>query len=103
MASPIVSPAEEPFLDLQKILQVFWRRRGIIQGAVLICLILGGLYGFLWPKTYQTVTTVKVPDSSAQAGANSMQNMAFLPASGDPIETSMQIAMADKVAAGVVQ
>lgn len=96
-------PVEEPLLDLRKTVQVLWRRRGIIQRTTLACLLLAGLYGFLWPKTYQTVTTVKVPDSSAQSGANALQNMAFLSSAGDPIETSMQIAMADKVAAVVIQ
>ena len=103
MASAMNPPMEEPMLDLKKVLHVLWRRRGIVQRTTLACLVLALLYGFLWPKTYQTVTTVKVPDTSAQPGAGNLQNMAFLPASGDPIETSMQIAMADKVAAGVIQ
>ncbi len=102
MANPL-KPVEDPFLDIRKLTQVLWRRRGIVQRVTIVCLLLSTLYGFLWPKTYQTVTTVKVPDSSAQAGANALQQMAFLPVSGDPIETSMQIAMADKVAAGVIQ
>ncbi len=102
MPNPM-NQAEEPLMDLRKLVQVLWRRRGIIQKTTLACLVMAGLYGFLWPKTYQTVTTVKVPDTSAQANANALQPMAFLPASGDPIETSMQIAMADKVAAGVIQ
>ncbi len=102
MPNPI-NPAEEPLMDLRKLAKVLWRRRGVVQKVTLACVVAAGLYGFLWPKTYQTVTTVKVPDSSAQAGANAMQSMAFLTSAGDPIETSMQIAMADKVAAGVIQ
>ncbi len=104
MANPMnPTPLEEPVLDLNKLLSVLWRRRGIIQKTTLACLALALLYGFLWPKTYQTVTTVKVPDNSASTGSNSLQDMSFLPASGDPIETSMQIAMTDRVAEGVIE
>ncbi len=104
MANPMNStPLEEPVLDLNKLLSVLWRRRGTIQKTTLACLALALLYGFLWPKTYQAVTTVKVPGTSTQAGGSSIQDMDFLPATTDAMETYIQIAMADKVAAGVIE
>jgi capsular exopolysaccharide synthesis family protein len=100
MANPI-NPVEEPELDLNKIFQVLVRRRGTIRSVVAVFLFFALLYGILWPKTYQSVTTVKVPDSS-QSAANAIREMAFLPTSGDPIETYLQVAGADKVALGVI-
>jgi capsular exopolysaccharide synthesis family protein len=94
-------PVEEPELNFNKLFQVLRRRRKTIRGTTAGFLFLSLLYGFFWPATYQSVTTVKVPDSS-QTATNALREMAFLPASGDPIETYMQVAAADKVALGVI-
>ena len=93
---------EEPVLDLGHFLDVLWRKRGIIQWCAAVCVVFSLLYGLLWPKTYQAVTTVKVPGVSANAGGSSVQDMAFLQATADAMETYIQIAMADKVAAGAI-
>src|SRR5208282_696845 len=97
----LINPVEEPELDLNKIVQVLIRRRYIIRFSVGFFVLVALLYGFLWPKTYQSVTTVKVPDSS-QSSTNAIREMAFLPTAGDPIETHLQVAGAEKVALGVI-
>ncbi len=92
---------EDPELNFIKLFQVLRRRRKTILSTVSGFLLISLLYGFLWPKTYQSVTTVKVPDSS-QSSANALREMSFASTSGDPIETYMQVAAADKVALGVI-
>ena len=95
------SALEEPELNFYKLFKVLRRRQRTIYNTTVGLLLLSLLYGFLWPKTYQSVTTVKVPDSS-QSSANALREMSFSSTSGDPIETYMQVAAADKVASGVV-
>jgi capsular exopolysaccharide synthesis family protein len=83
------------------IFQVLVRGRKTILISTGSFFLLALLYGLFWPKTYQSVTTVKVPDNS-QAAASASRDMAFSSTLGDPIETYVQVAEADKVVLGVI-
>jgi capsular exopolysaccharide synthesis family protein len=78
------------------------RHPGLILQCTLGCFLAAVLYAFLSPKTYEAVTTIKVPESS-ESTQNALRQMAFLPSMGDPIETYVQLAQSKTVAERTIQ
>ena len=100
---PTISAAEEHVLDVNHLLKILQRRVRTIRISVLAFLLLSMSYALFCPKTYKAMTTVKVPDSSAQSAANALQDPAAPPSGPAPIETYLQVACADRVALEVIQ
>ncbi len=96
-----IPDTEEPELNFHLIWQILWRRKVTVLGLTSLFFLLAVIYVLIWPKSYLAVTTVKIPESS-QDTADAIREMAFLPTSGDPIETHIEVAMTDKVTADVI-
>ncbi len=99
---PNQAPGESEEINLRDIFRTLLHHKGLILQCTLVCLLAAGLYAFLWPKTYEAVTTVKVPEST-QSTQNAIRQMAFLPSMGDPIETYVQVAQSKTVAELTIQ
>lgn len=98
---PSHSPQDED-LNLQDLARVALSHGRVIGYVTLGCLILGLAYSFLWPKTYEVTTTVKVPDNSLSPQGMLKQLNPFS-GSGDPIETYVEICQSQTVAQDVAQ
>ncbi len=95
------SNGNEEDLNLSEILRVAISHAKFIGITVALFLALALLYAFLWPKTYEAVTTVKVPDASQTA--QGMLRQLVPTGSGDPVETYVEICQSQSVAEQVVQ
>lgn len=95
-----VNPDED--LNLREILRVVFSHRKLITWVTGSFLVLALLYAFFWPKTYEAVTTVKVPDIS-QTPQGMLRQLVPMSGSGDPIETYVEICQSETVADEVVQ
>jgi capsular exopolysaccharide synthesis family protein len=84
-------------INFKDIFRTFVHHQKLIFYCTLVCFLIGVLYAFLSPKTFEAVTTVKVPEST-QATQNAIRQMAFMPSMGDPIETFVQMAKSHTVA-----
>ncbi len=85
-------------LDLGELLRVVLGRLPLV---VLVTLGIGALaaaYAFLWPPTFEAVTTIKVPDSSSASVNNALKEMAFAATGGDPVETFVEVCRSETVA-----
>ncbi len=65
-------------------------------------LLLSLLYAFLWPKSYEATTTVKVPDIS-QSAQGMLRQLVPMSGAGDPIETYVEICQSQTVASAVAK
>lgn len=92
----------EEELNLQDLARVALSHGRFILTVTLAFLVLGLAYAFLWPKTYEVTTTVKVPDNSLSPSGMLKQLNPFS-GSGDPIETYVEIAQSQTVAEQVSQ
>jgi len=87
-------------LNLGDLLRVALSHYKLILGVALMFAVIGILYAFLWPPTYQASTTVKVPDSS-QSMKGMLQQL--VPTGGDPVETYVEVCKSDSVAMKVAE
>jgi len=92
----------EEELNLQDMARVALSHGRFILTVTAVFLVLGLAYAFLWPKTYEVTTTVKVPDNSLSPSGMLKQLNPFS-GSGDPIETYVEIAQSQTVAEDVAQ
>ncbi|HVZ80645.1 MAG TPA: polysaccharide biosynthesis tyrosine autokinase [bacterium] len=95
-------PAADEELSLRDILRVTLTHSKLILWTAGIVLGLGLLYAFLWPKTYEVTTTVKVPDNSLSP-QGMLKSLDPFSGSGDPIQTYVEIAQSQSVAGEVVK
>lgn len=99
--TPYPSGADDE-LSLRDILRVALTHSKLILYTIFVVLALGVLYAFLWPKTYEVTTTVKVPDNSLSPQGMLKQLNPFS-GSGDPIQTYVEICESESVADSVVK
>ncbi len=92
----------EEDLNLQDLARVALSHRRFIGLVSLAFLAMGIAYAFLWPKTYEATTTVKVPDMS-QTAQGMLRQLVPMSGSGDPIETYVEICQSQSVAQQVAQ
>jgi capsular exopolysaccharide synthesis family protein len=95
-------PAPDEELNLRDIIRVAVSHGKLILYTIVTVLVLGLLYAFFWPKTYEVTTTVKVPDNSLTPSGMLKQLNPFS-GSGDPIQTYVEICQSQSVAAKVAQ
>ena len=88
-------------LNLHELIRVAFSHLRLIGWVVGLFFLVAGLYAFLWPKTYESTTTVKVPDASQSA--QGMLRQLVPTGSGDPVETFVQICKSGTVASSVVK
>ncbi len=97
-----IQPNVEEDLNLHELARVAFSHRKMIAWVTGIFAVLALLYAFLWPKTYEAETTVKVPDSS-QTAQGMLRQLVPMSGSGDPIETYVEICSSATVADEVSQ
>jgi capsular exopolysaccharide synthesis family protein len=88
--------------DLREFLRVLFQQKKLILRVTLAAFALSVLYVVFCHRTYESVSTVKVPESSAST-QNAIRQLAFMPAGGDPIETYVEIAQSYTVALYVIE
>jgi capsular exopolysaccharide synthesis family protein len=93
---------EEEDLDLKEMIRVVFSHSSLIFWMTFFVLALSGLYAFLWPKTYEAETTVKVPDIS-QTPQGMLRELVPMSGSGDPIETYVEVCQSQSVAWAVMK
>ena len=98
--SKIKTPEPET-QDLREFLRVLVNHRKIILTGTAVIFILSLFYALFWPKTFESVVTVKVPESTAST-QNAIRQLAFLPSTGDPIETYVEVAQSYTIALYVI-
>ncbi len=91
---------QEEELNLRDMVRVALSHARFIGAVTLVFFALFGLYAFLWPKTYESTTTVKVPDMS-QSAQGMLRQLVPMSGSGDPIQTYIEICQSQTVAATV--
>ncbi len=89
-------------INFREIFRVLTHHQKLILGCTLFCFLAGVLYAFLFPKTYEAFTTVKVPQST-EATQNALREMAALSPMGDDLETYLQLAQSKIVAQYTVE
>jgi capsular exopolysaccharide synthesis family protein len=99
---PKIETPEPEKQDLKEFLRVIFQRKKLIIQVALAVFALSALYAFFWPRTYEAIATVKVPESTAST-QNAIRQLAFMPAGGDPIETYVEIAQSNTVAIYTIQ
>ena len=75
-------------LELWEMLRLVLKHQRLVGGLALAGLLLGILWVLFAPRTYQSMVTVKVPDTR---GGGALQQLAMLSSSSDPIETYLEI------------
>ena len=88
-------------LSLQEILRVVLSHTRLIGATILVFMVLALLYAFLWPPTFEAVTTIKVPDVS-QTAQGMLKELVPYSGSGDPIQTYVEICQSENVAQRVI-
>lgn len=83
-------------LNLRELIRVAFNHSSLIGLTVGLFATLALLYAFLWPPTYEAVTTVKVPDTSHTA--EGMLKELVPTSTGDPVETYLQVCKSGRVA-----
>jgi capsular exopolysaccharide synthesis family protein len=92
------SNAHEPEdLNLGEIIRVVLTHAKLIFYVTAGFVVLALLYALFWPKTYEAITTVKVPDIS-QTSLGLLREIAPNTGSGDPLQTYVQIGRSQNVA-----
>lgn len=96
------APGADDELDLRGAARVALSHARLAACVALAFLVLGLAYAFLWPPTYEAVTTVKVPDIS-QTAQGMLRQLVPMSGSGDPIETYLQVCQSQTVAESVAR
>ncbi|HEY5037589.1 MAG TPA: polysaccharide biosynthesis tyrosine autokinase [bacterium] len=92
----ILAPPNDE-LNLHDMIRVVLSHAKFIAIVTGICLGLALAYAFLWPPTYEAVTTVKVPDNSLSP-SGMLKQLSPFSGSGDPIETYVEVCKSENVA-----
>ena len=96
------------FLDMdswetQDFLKIFVHHRWKLFWIMLSFLLLGFFYNHFWHKTYEAYTTVELPASIVQNTDDAIKSLASMPSTGDPIQTYIDVARSNTIAAYVIQ
>jgi capsular exopolysaccharide synthesis family protein len=89
--------------DFKDILRTLVHHRWFIIISVFLCVGLAVVYNHYWPKTYVAKGTVELPQNQQQTTNDAIRDLASLPTTGDPIQTYIDVAQSNTVAAHVIQ
>jgi capsular exopolysaccharide synthesis family protein len=92
--------------SLRELALVPWKRKGVVAGSTIFCLLLGILASVMMHPKYRATATIELNEDKG-GGANLLSNLSSM-ASGDPdelktqIETEMQVIKDDSIALAVM-
>ncbi len=89
-------------INFKEIIRLLLHHKSLIVKCTLVCFLASVIYAFFWPKTYEVMTTIKVPESG-DSTQNALREMASLSSMGDPIATYVQLAQSKIVAEYTIQ
>jgi len=89
--------------DFKEILVVLVHHRWFVIFCVLGFLSLSIAYALLCPRTYSALCTVELPSSASGTANTAIRDLASLPSTGDPIQTYIDVAKSNTIAAYVIQ